>query len=132
MYLCTLTTLTQECPLLKNSTLFPSKFQLFHINFLENSSVLLDICPPSNQASLLPKATIATHYCIESLKSLSYKNPQLSVSTLSHPDNSWFVKEISSLSTMGSHQVDDALFFSDQVVELATVLPDTLFTKQNW
>lgn len=90
-------------------------FIIFHITFLENPNITLDFCLPLNPALLLHRATTCTHFCVESLETLAYKNAQLSISPLSHPDYTWFIAWSLSLSSTGSCLVGCAVISSDQV-----------------
>ncbi|XP_032506439.1 uncharacterized protein LOC116762933 [Phocoena sinus] len=76
------------------SLLGPSRIQEFHLLFIENPAISLDLSPRLNPASLLPSSdteTSPSHSCPQVVEALSLPREGLFDTPLSNPDRTLFV-----------------------------------------
>lgn len=99
--------------------------------FLESPNPSFGSCPLFNTATSLPNVTTLTHSCLELLDTLTYRNPQLPVSPLSHSDCTWFIDGSSSLRSTVFYQAGYAMVSSDPVVVPSSLHQARLLRRQS-
>lgn len=114
------------------SYLTPSRLQLFHLLFIEDSTIALGVCSSLNPATLLPnplKQPHTEHSCPELLEAQPPSHLHLHDQPLESPQLTLFVDGSSFINSQGNRQAGYAVVTSSTVLE-AKPLPQGTTSQQ--